>query len=62
MSNDFSDLKNKVCVVTGGCGAFGNIFASSLLKAGAKIAIIDYKKGRCDDCAQGLAQKAGKPG
>lgn len=61
MTIDFSDIKNKVCVVTGGCGVFGNIFSSSLLKAGAKVAIIDYKKGRCEDCAQNLANKAGEP-
>jgi NAD(P)-dependent dehydrogenase (short-subunit alcohol dehydrogenase family) len=59
--NEFSDIKNKVCVITGGCGVFGNIFASSLLKAEAKVAIIDYKQGRCDDCAQNLAKKSGKP-
>ena len=61
MTIDFSDIKNKVCIVTGGCGVFGNIFSSSLLKAGAKVAIIDYKKGRCEDCAQNLANKAGEP-
>jgi NAD(P)-dependent dehydrogenase (short-subunit alcohol dehydrogenase family) len=61
MTTDFSDIKNKVCVVTGGCGVFGNIFSSSLLKAGAKVAIIDYKKGRCEDCAQNLAKKSGEP-
>ncbi len=61
MSLDFSDLKNKVCVVTGGCGVFGNIFSSSMLKVGAKVAIIDYKKGRCEDCAQNLAKKSGEP-
>jgi NAD(P)-dependent dehydrogenase (short-subunit alcohol dehydrogenase family) len=61
MITDFSDLKNKVCVVTGGCGVFGNIFSSSMLKAGAKVAIIDYKKGRCEDCAQNLAKKSGEP-
>jgi len=61
MTTDFSDIKNKVCVVTGGCGVFGNIFSSSLLKAGAKVAIIDYKRGRCEDCAQNLAKKSGEP-
>ena len=61
MTTEISDIKNKVCVVTGGCGVFGNIFSSSLLKAGAKVAIIDYKKGRCEDCAQNLAKKSGEP-
>jgi NAD(P)-dependent dehydrogenase (short-subunit alcohol dehydrogenase family) len=54
-----SSIENKVCVVTGGCGILGNVFASGLLEAGAKVAILDYKKGRCEDCAQMLAQKAG---
>lgn len=59
MFTGIEDIKNKVCVITGGCGVFGNIFASGLLDAGAKVAIMDYKKGRCDECAQNLAQKKG---
>ncbi len=61
MPTGFEDIKNKVCLITGGCGVFGNIFASGLLDAGAKVAIMDYKKGRCDQCAQNLAQKKGAP-
>ncbi len=62
MKTDFSDdIKDKVCIVTGGCGVFGNIFAQGLLQAGAKVAIMDYKKGRCEDCAQNLSKKAGAP-
>ena len=61
MPTGFEDIKDKVCLITGGCGVFGNIFASGLLEAGAKVAIMDYKKGRCDQCAQNLAQKKGAP-
>lgn len=61
MKVSFDDIKGKVCVVTGGCGVFGNIFAQTLLNAEAKVAIMDYKQGRCDDCAQGLAKKSGAP-
>lgn len=61
MNVSFDDLKGKVCIVTGGCGVFGNIFAQTMLKAGAKVAIMDYKQGRCDECAQGLARKSGAP-
>lgn len=61
MDVSFDDLKGKVCVVTGGCGVFGNIFAQTMLKAGAKVAIMDYKQGRCDECAQGLAKRSGSP-
>lgn len=61
MNVSFDDLIGKVCIVTGGCGVFGNIFAQTMLKAGAKVAIMDYKQGRCDECAQGLARKSGAP-
>lgn len=59
--NSLGDLTGKVCVLTGGCGVFGNVFATALLDAGAKLAIMDYKKGRCDQCAQNLAKKSGSP-
>jgi NAD(P)-dependent dehydrogenase (short-subunit alcohol dehydrogenase family) len=59
MKYQIPEIKDKVCVITGGCGVFGNIFASELLNAGAKVAIMDYKKGRCDQCAQNLAKQKG---
>lgn len=59
--NSLGDLTGKVCVLTGGCGVFGNVFATALLDAGAKLAIMDYKKGRCDQCAQNLARESGSP-
>ena len=59
--NSLGDLTGKVCVLTGGCGVFGNVFATALLDAGAKLAIMDYKKGRCDQCAQNLAKQSGSP-
>ncbi|MEW6507666.1 MAG: SDR family oxidoreductase [Bacteroidota bacterium] len=59
MNVSLDDLKGKVCIVTGGCGVFGNIFAQTMLKAGAKVAVIDYKQGRCDECAQSLEKKSG---
>ncbi len=55
----FDDLKGKVCVVTGGCGVFGGVFSSALVNAGAKVAIIDYKQGRCEECAMKLARDSG---
>ena len=54
MIKDFSDIRNKVCVVTGGCGVLGKVFSISLLKAGAKVAIVDYKPGRCEEFIQKL--------
>lgn len=61
MDLSFTDVKNKVCVITGGCGVFGGVFSQALIDAGAKVAILDYKKGRCEDCARGMAVQAGKP-
>ena len=60
MSNDFlTGIEGKVCVLTGGCGVFGNTFAEALTKAGAKLVILDYKPGRCEECSQHIAKKAG---
>lgn len=61
MDLSFTDVKDKVCVITGGCGVFGGVFSQALIDAGAKVAILDYKKGRCEDCARGMAAQAGKP-
>jgi NAD(P)-dependent dehydrogenase (short-subunit alcohol dehydrogenase family) len=58
-TNYFEDLKNKVCVLTGGCGVFGSAFSIALLNAGIKLAILDYKKGRCEDCLQGKMKQSG---
>lgn len=49
-SHLFNDLKDKVCVITGGCGILGNVFVKGLLEQGVKIAVIDYKQGRCESC------------
>ncbi len=59
MDSNLNDIKDKVCVITGGCGVFGNIFAAGLIKLGAKVSIMDYRKGRCEECSVRIAQKAG---
>jgi len=59
--NSSQEIKDKVCVLTGGCGVFGRIFSVALINAGAKVAILDYKKGRCEDCALGRLQESGSP-
>jgi NAD(P)-dependent dehydrogenase (short-subunit alcohol dehydrogenase family) len=33
----------------------------ALINAGAKVAILDYKQGRCEECLQGIAKKGGAP-
>ncbi len=59
MQKSLNDVQNKVCVITGGCGVFGQVFSTALATAGAKIAVLDYKPGRCETCALKEAQKAG---
>jgi len=59
MHNDFfEEIEGKVCVITGGGGVIGTTIALNLAKLGAKIAIIDYKKDRCDNCAQIISENA----
>lgn len=41
----FDDIKNKVCVITGGCGILGSVFVKGLLEKGAKVAVADYRLG-----------------
>lgn len=61
MSNSYlEDLKGKVCVVTGGGGVIGSSLALELSKIGLEVAIIDYKKDRCDACAEKLSNEIGK--
>ena len=61
MNNSFDDIKGKVCVVTGGCGVFGTKFSTCMLEAGAKLVVLDYKKGKCEDCPLGKAKENGAP-
>jgi len=55
------DIKGKVCVITGGCGVIGSVFVNGLIEAGAKVAVLDYKPGRCNSCMAETAKKAGSP-
>ncbi|MCL4551555.1 MAG: SDR family oxidoreductase [Bacteroidetes bacterium] len=57
--NSFNDLKDKICVVTGASGVFGRVFAKALLDAGAKVAIVDYKRERCAQTAAALEKETG---
>jgi NAD(P)-dependent dehydrogenase (short-subunit alcohol dehydrogenase family) len=41
MNYNFDDLKNKVCVLTGGAGIIGSSIAAALASAGIKTAILD---------------------
>jgi NAD(P)-dependent dehydrogenase (short-subunit alcohol dehydrogenase family) len=49
----FEDLKNRVCILTGGAGVLGSYMAEALCAAGIKTAIIDLN----GDAARALAEK-----
>lgn len=51
MNYSLVDIKDKVCVITGGGGVIGTVLAQGLVEAGAKVAILDYKKECCETCS-----------
>lgn len=55
----FADLKNKVCVITGGGGVIGNSLATGLAKACVKIAVLDLSKKNADVLADKLKNEQG---
>lgn len=60
MDLSFSDVKGKVCVITGGCGVLGSYFTKALMEADAKVVLLDYKKERCEKFAEDLTAQTGK--
>ncbi|MBU0561842.1 MAG: SDR family oxidoreductase [Bacteroidetes bacterium] len=55
----FADLKNKVCVLTGGGGVIGASLAKGLGSVGAKIAILDLKIEFAEKVADIVKQETG---
>lgn len=51
---DFSDLRGKVCVITGGAGVIGYSMCEALLASGIKTAIIDINPDAANDTAKKL--------
>ena len=47
--NDRFSLRNKVSIVNGGCGFFGNQITKSLSKLNSKIILIDINKRKIDE-------------
>ena len=47
--NDRFSLRNKVSIVNGGCGFFGNQITKSLSKLNSKIILIDINKIKIDE-------------
>jgi NAD(P)-dependent dehydrogenase (short-subunit alcohol dehydrogenase family) len=58
---DFTDLKGKVCVITGGAGIIGRAVCDALAASGIKTAIIDLKLSAAQELADSLTKKYGTP-
>jgi NAD(P)-dependent dehydrogenase (short-subunit alcohol dehydrogenase family) len=56
-NNSFSDLKGKVCVITGGGGVIGTAIAEALASAGVKVAILDRREDIATSLASELTSK-----
>lgn len=56
MYNSFSDLKGKVCVITGGAGVIGKAIVDVLAASGVKTAILDLR----EEVATNLAETTEK--
>ena len=55
----FDNLKDKVCIITGGGGVIGNAIAKCLSAVGVKIAVIDLVKEAADNTAKALYDLTG---
>ncbi|RLD28510.1 MAG: D-mannonate oxidoreductase, partial [Bacteroidetes bacterium] len=55
----FEDLKNTVCVLTGGGGAIGSSLGIYLSKMGIKMAILDLNGARALEVAEEITAKTG---
>lgn len=56
----FEDLKDKVCVLTGGGGIIGAVLAEGLASVGVKLAILDIKREFADKVVNEVKQKSNK--
>lgn len=56
---DFSDLKGKVCVITGGAGIIGKAICQALASAGIKTAILDLDENAAEKMAIDLTKQYG---
>ncbi len=58
-NNSFSDLKDKVCVITGGAGVIGASFVEALASVGIKTVILDLRKEPAEELASKITKKFG---
>ena len=54
------DLKDKVCVVTGGTGILCGAMADAIAECGAKVAILALGQEACDNKAKEINEKCGQ--
>ncbi len=59
MNYSFSDLKGKVCVITGGAGVIGTAIVEALASSGIKTAILDIREDVAVDLAKSIEKKYG---
>jgi NAD(P)-dependent dehydrogenase (short-subunit alcohol dehydrogenase family) len=57
MNTNFEDLKNKVCVLTGGAGIIGSSIAHVLASAGVRTAILDINLEFADKVVRTVSKK-----
>lgn len=56
---NFDDLKDQVCVITGGAGVIGSALATGLASAGIKVVILDINEENARKVASKIAQATG---
>jgi NAD(P)-dependent dehydrogenase (short-subunit alcohol dehydrogenase family) len=59
MALSFNDLKNKVCVLTGGAGVIGASIAKGLASVGVKTAILDINEEQAKKVAHEIENETG---
>merc|ERR1712241_1551699 len=58
-ANTTMDIRNKVCIITGGAQGLGKAFSSRLLEAGAKVCISDINQEVGDKALEELKERFG---
>jgi NAD(P)-dependent dehydrogenase (short-subunit alcohol dehydrogenase family) len=58
-SNSFTDLKGKICAITGGAGVIGLSLSKGLASVGVKIAVLDLNKELADKAAEEIKAFSG---
>ena len=58
-NTDFSDLKNKVCVITGGAGVIGSAICHALAAAGIQTVILDLNGESAENLAREITATYG---